>query len=224
MQSPVTDDTTPPSLHELGRRYLAAQLSGNRREALRLLVEEGIQKGFTASQLRVDVIRWAQREIGALWEANKVSIAQEHIATAISQFALSHLYQLENAQPASGQKIVVACVEGEQHELPARLVADQLDVAGFEVRFVGADAPVDALLDLLKKERPQLVALSVSMSFNVPQLRETVGRIRAECPGLKILAGGRALTWAPQTAKELGLVEIDIDADVVAVVKDTLAS
>lgn len=156
-------------LATLRARYLAAQLAGDRREALRLLIEEGLKCGASVEDVQLRVIQEAQREIGVLWQENRISIAEEHMATAISSLALAHVFQHASSRPANGRKVVVACVDGELHDFPARLVADALDLEGFDVRFLGASVPVEALLAVLAKEQPDLLALSVTMSFNVPR-------------------------------------------------------
>lgn len=192
-------------LAELKARYLDAQLAGNRREALRLVIDEGIQKGATVLDVQLQVIQEAQRELGRLWQENTISIAQEHLATAISNMALSHLYDCAPQAPSNGKKVVVACVEGELHDFPARLVADALDLAGFEVRYLGANVPTDSLLPLLQRERPDLLALSVTMTFNVPALRTATARVRAATQGkLPIAIGGGACQWVQGIAHELG--------------------
>src|SRR5690349_3730573 len=78
---------------ELVKRYVEAQLAGDRDAAIRLLMEEGLEKGVSVAELQLDVIQRAQREIGRLWQENKISVAQEHLATAISQLVLAHLYR-----------------------------------------------------------------------------------------------------------------------------------
>src|SRR5688500_827429 len=83
----------PLELAALRERYVAAQLAGSRREVLRLVVEEGLERGATVGQLQAHVIRAAQAEIGRLWQHNRISIAQEHLATALSQLAMAHLFQ-----------------------------------------------------------------------------------------------------------------------------------
>lgn len=190
---------------DLKTRYLAAQLAGNRREAMRLVIDEGIEKGATVLDVQLNVIQEAQREIGRLWQENVISIAQEHMATAISHMALSHLYDSAPRAPSNGKKVVVACVDGELHDFPARLVADALDLAGFDVRYLGASVPTDSLISLLAQERPDLLALSATMTFNVPSLRTTTQRVRAATQGkLPIAIGGGACQWVKGIADELG--------------------
>lgn len=70
-------------LAELNRRFVAAQLRGDRREALRVVIDEGLAGGATVPELHLRVVQPAQYEIGRLWQENKISVAEEHLATAI---------------------------------------------------------------------------------------------------------------------------------------------
>ena len=187
----------------LTRSYLLAQLNGDRREALRLIVEDGIGRGLSCADVH-EIIRHAQSEIGRLWQEDRISIAQEHMATAISQLVLSHVYQYASPPSPNGKKVMVACVEGELHEFPARLAADALDLAGFDVRYVGASVPSAGLLRLIDSEKPELLVLSATMTFNVPQLRAAVACVRERWPSLPLAVGGGACLFSPGLGAELG--------------------
>lgn len=191
-----------PDLFALQRRFLAAQLAGDRRAASALIVE-GLEGGASALDLHEVVLRGAQREIGRLWQENVVTVAQEHMATAIANLVLSQLFERVSPAPSNGKKVVVACVDGETHELPARLVGDALELAGFDVRYLGANVPTRSLVSLVESERPALVALSVTLGFHLPALREAVAAIR-DLPGppTRLAVGGAAAP--PELAKKLG--------------------
>jgi MerR family transcriptional regulator, light-induced transcriptional regulator len=206
-------------LHELCGRYLRAQLAGDRREAVRLVVEDGLGRGAGVLELQAHVIQAAQNEIGRLWQQNRVTIAQEHMASAISQLSLAALFERATPGKPLGKRLVLACVEGELHDLPARIVADFLELEGFEVRYLGADVPTDDLIRLLEAEPPDLIGLSVTMSFNVPALRTAVSRVRAT-PAVgdrPIFVGGHALRWSGNLATELGVASAgDTPGEVIA--------
>lgn len=191
---------TATDLKDLRARYLAAQLAGNRREALRLVIDEGVTRGASVLEVQLGVIQEAQREIGRLWQENVISIAQEHMATAISNIALAHLYDHATRAESNGKKVVVACVDGELHDFPARLIADALDLAGFEVRFLGASVPTSSLISMIGAEKPDLLALSTTMSFNVPALKTALARVRESFPALPIVAGGGACAGLESSA------------------------
>lgn len=195
--------TPQADLTALRASYLAAQLAGDRREALRLVLEE-VDRSGDVSAVQTGVVQEAQREIGRLWQENRISVAQEHMATAIAHIVLAHLYDHARRGPDLGKRIVVACVEGELHDFPARLVADALDLAGFEVRFLGANVPVESLVDAVLRERPDLVALSTTMTFNVPALRVAVARVREATGGrVPIAVGGGACAWGSRVLEEI---------------------
>jgi methanogenic corrinoid protein MtbC1 len=201
-----------PALQQLFGRYLDAQLAGDRRTALRIVIDEGLGAGHAVHELHADVVQAAQAEIGRLWQQNRISIAQEHMATAISHVVASRLFEEATPQPRLEKRIMVACVEGEYHEFPARLVADFLDLGGFDVLYLGANVPTDHLLAMLRDTTPHVLALSVTMSFNVAALRAALARIRAAFPSLPVLVGGHALGWEPGIAQECGVETCPPDA------------
>jgi methanogenic corrinoid protein MtbC1 len=194
------------------QQFLEAQLAGDRRRAQAIVVEARTEGGASASDLRRYVIRAAQREIGRLWQLNEISIAQEHMATAISQLALAELFRYEPLAESNGRKVIVACIDGELHEFPARLVADELEVAGFVVRFLGASVPTDALLSFIAREDPDLLVLSATMAFHADRLREAVNAIRTISPGLPVAIGGQVCEWVTSLGRELQVEIAGCDA------------
>lgn len=199
-------------MHALAQRFLSAQLAGARREAL-AVIEEAFAGGMSVPEVHARIIRDAQHAVGDMWAANKISIAQEHVATAVASLALSWIYPRLPREPDKGKRIVVACVQGELHELGARIASDSLEMAGFEVRYLGANVPTDSLIALVAAERPDLVALAVTMPFHEEALREAVERLRAEFPSLRVIAGGYALEGTPEIADAIGVRHVGADAE-----------
>lgn len=191
---PTTVDSPLTTLRD---RYLAAQLAGDRREAVRLVIEEGVEQGVAVANLHLDVIQPAQVEIGRLWQENAITVADEHLATAISQLAVSQLYRHLPHVPPNGKRVLVACAEGELHEMGARIAADFLEMAGFDVRFLGANVEAESLGAMVRSARPDVVVLSAATSLCFPGLRRTITAARAAGrPGLPILVGGAACSVA----------------------------
>lgn len=196
--------TTGHLLDKLAGDFVQAQLAGDRRAAV-MLVVNGVSNGLSVADIQQHVIRAAQEEIGRLWQTNAISIAQEHIATGISQIALARLFDYAPHSPSNGKLIYVACVQGEQHDMPARLVADYFDHGGFTVRYFGPDVPTHDLVEAVRKKPPDLLALSVTMSFNVGALRAAVRQIRTHAAKLPIAVGGHAVRWSEGIIAELGV-------------------
>jgi methanogenic corrinoid protein MtbC1 len=192
--------------------YVNLQLRGDRREALHF-VDSLVQQGHSVADIQQHVIAAAQREIGRMWEESRIGIAQEHMATAISQLALAQLYRYAQPQTPRGRKVVIACVEGELHDFPARLVADALDLAGYDTRFLGADVPTGSLLQVIEEEKPDLLALSITMPFHAAGLRRQMTRVREQLGArLPIAVGGLA---SGQITAVTGELEPEIIANTV---------
>jgi MerR family transcriptional regulator, light-induced transcriptional regulator len=190
-----------PAAHPLMPRYLAAQLAGNQREALRLVMEEGLGAGMSAREVHLSVVAEAQRELGRLWEQNRITVADEHQATAISQLVLSHLYTSMERDEHVGKTIVVACVEGELHDMAARIAADMLESAGFDVVFLGANVPTWSLVHKLRAVNADALALAVTMSFHLDAVRKAIAKVRESLgDALPIFVGGEAVADAPELA------------------------
>jgi len=181
----------------LTARYVAAQLAGDRREALRV-VDDGLGAGISATALQLRVVQPAQYEIGRLWQENRITVAQEHLATAISQLVLAHLYRHLPRDPKNGKRVLLACVEGELHDMGARVAADHLEMSGYEVHYLGANVPTDDLVAMVREHPPDLLALSASMPSHLPAIEEAVTRVcRATGNGVPIALGGRAFAGGP---------------------------
>lgn len=206
----------------LASTFLAAQLAGDRERAWRVVADAHASGGAQVVELQSRVIRAAQAEIGRLWQANRVTVAQEHLATGISQLVMARLFELAPRAPRNGKTVALACVDGEQHDFPSRLVADYLEHAGYTVRYYGASLPTDDLVNMLAAEKPDLVAISVTMTFHIGALREAVRRIRERLPDLPIVIGGRALEWSPSLAADLGVATAPAEHDALVAGVDAL--
>jgi MerR family transcriptional regulator, light-induced transcriptional regulator len=178
--------------------YLPALLAGERQAVLDMVVEEGLGRGLLAPDIYLRVVQPALYRIGNLWAARRIGVADEHVATELSRLVLAHLYAFLPCKPGIGKTTVVACVEGEEHELGARMVADFLEMGGFEVLFVGTGVPIDELVALVRGRRPQMLALSATCAAQLPALAATVAAVRAAIGDRVVLAaGGQALDGTP---------------------------
>jgi hypothetical protein len=75
-----TDSVLPLS----AQVFLQAILTGQRYAAVQI-AKEALRSGLSLEQLYIDVFQSALYEVGAGWESNRLTVAQEHVATAITQ-------------------------------------------------------------------------------------------------------------------------------------------
>ena len=193
-------------LSVLRDRYVAALVAGARREALDVVVEEALWQDVPVPSLYLEVIQAAQYEIGRLWQEKRITVAQERLATEISRLALAQLQLHLPSLPGNGKRVVVACVEGELHDMGARMVADFLEMEGFEVRFLGANVPAESLAEFVRTRPPDLLALSATTSFHSAALRRAVAAVRRGAGRrIPLAAGGQVFLRKPRLGRRLGV-------------------
>jgi methanogenic corrinoid protein MtbC1/DNA-binding transcriptional regulator YhcF (GntR family) len=207
----ATSPSTRPTearLELLLERYAALQLAGERMAARSLILQDGLGSGLDVAALYRSVLQTAQYRLGELWQTNQISVAREHLATAVTSSVLVDLAASAPREPVTSMRVVVACVQGELHDVGARMVADLLELDGFSVRFLGADVPTDSLLDIIPEESPRLVILSATMAERLDELRAAVARLRqAYGASVRIFVGGQIMDWVPGPARAL---EVDL--------------
>jgi len=192
-------------LKNLAERYLDALLNGRRDTASRLILG-AVEDGTSVKDLYLQVFQNAQHEIGRLWQANRISVAQEHYCTAATQLIMSQLYPHIFSAERNGKTLVATCVSGDLHEIGVRMVSDFFEMEGWDTFYLGANTPVRDLLQILKERDADLVLLSATMTFHLRHVREMIRAIRAdeETRAVKIMVGGYPFNIAPNLWKEIG--------------------
>jgi methanogenic corrinoid protein MtbC1 len=128
--------------------------------------------------------------VGERWASGDLSVADEHLATSIVETAMARVGRSATRMPKrSRQRVVMAGVDLEGHVVGLRMLADLAEGAGFDVRYLGASVPVDALGDLVSRLRPDVVCLSVSITTPTSSLLEAVGELTKR-PNLRLMIGG----------------------------------
>ena len=100
--------------------------------------------------------------------------------------------------------MVLTTVEGDAHFIGTRMAADLFMAAGWEVDFLGADTPVEDLLEFARQRRPDLVVLAASLPEHLTALRDSVQALRRLEPPVKVMVGGAAVSAGPQDAMAFG--------------------
>jgi MerR family transcriptional regulator, light-induced transcriptional regulator len=201
-------------------------LKGDARTCLKL-AEEQVEASGDIARLYLDAIQPAMYRIGKLWESGAISPVQEHMATAVVTRIMATLYERMNWPLSGVGRAVIACAPNEFHEVGARMVADLLEMDGWDVTFMGANTPEEDLIAFLVSEPPDLLGISVSMVFNLAKIQELVAHIRErpELKTLRILVGGPGIGGMASVGQSIGADGWAKDArEAVAVARQWLES
>jgi diguanylate cyclase (GGDEF)-like protein len=199
---PNPDEVTPGEGWRLSSDTVADRLARAYSGAIRVgdpsaaasVVDEGLTAGLSAVAVQSRVIAPAMRGIGELWERGGVTVADEHLATAVCHRVLTRLHPgLPCRTRRDGDTVVVAAVQSEHHVLGLRMVADVFEGDGFDVSFLGADVPEDALVAWVREHRPIAVALGVTMPLGAVTLARQMLDLRELDPELQVIVGGQGV-------------------------------
>lgn len=162
-----------------------------------------LDDGVTPEDVLLEVIAPVQRKVGLEWAANRLTVAQEHAATAINDRVIAALAHHPASKPlVTAGRVTVACVDGEWHALPARLLAEVLRLRGWQVDFLGAQVPTPHLIAHLHHHGPDAVALSCSIPVRLPTAHAAI--TASQAAGATVLAGGAAFGPDGRYAYQLG--------------------
>jgi methanogenic corrinoid protein MtbC1 len=93
------------------------------------------------------------------------------------------------------KRVVISCAANEFHQIGGKMVADLFELHGWDGHFLGANTPVDQVLQYIQDTRPHLVGLSLSVYYNLASLKAGIEAIRGNFSQLDIFVGGQAFRW-----------------------------
>jgi methanogenic corrinoid protein MtbC1 len=179
--------------------YLKALIDGDHRACWRVY-SSFVDADVDLRVLYRDVVHRSLHEVGDLWQCGAVSVATEHMATAITESVLTLSYPRLLRRARCGRVAVVTSMANEYHQIGARMVADMFELHGWRAYFLGANTPMPDLMDMIGARRPQVLALSLTVQHGMDVLLGAVRSVRGAFPSLPILVGGQAFAGAGREA------------------------
>jgi 5-methyltetrahydrofolate--homocysteine methyltransferase len=135
-------------------------------------------------------------KVGDGFEKNKIFLPQLLMSADSAKAAFdeikAHMIVNGNSQ-VKDEKIIIATVEGDIHDIGKNIVKVLLANYGFDVVDLGKDVKCETVLDETIKNDAKLVGLSALMTTTVPNMEKTIKLIH-ENTDAKVFVGGAVLT------------------------------
>ena len=179
---------------KLYQDYLSSLLSGEK-FTCRQIVQNLIGDKVELKDLYINLFQRSLYEVGELWENNRITVATEHLATTITSNLMTLAYPLIFNTEKIGKKAIITAITNEYHQIGARMVADLMELEGWDTFFLGSNTPIKDLEEMIREKEPDYLALSVAIYFNMSKLEEILKRINQKFPDLQIVIGGQAFRW-----------------------------
>lgn len=195
---------------EQAMHFLLANLEGRGEDALDR-IRSLLAGGASVEDVQDHVLVPSQREAGRMWLMAEIPVADEHYGSSVVERALWLLQERVPRPPADAPRVMTMGVGGNLHDLGLRVVAQRLQVAGFQVHHLGANMPANDLDWALRSRDVQAIAMSASMLLHLPGLRDAIVAVRSAIERLHgdpaavpILVGGHPFDVVDDLHEVLG--------------------
>jgi methanogenic corrinoid protein MtbC1 len=194
----------PAAWHDC-EAFESALLAGERHAAA-AFIERHMAAGHGLVEVELHLIQPSLYRIGLKWQRNQVSVAQEHLATAIAQSLMVEGLMRSSPAAPNGRKLLLACIEGNHHAVGLQMVADAFQLAGWNVNLLGANLPSSALVRHAVEWKPHLLGLSIAFPQQLRVVKDVLARM-TRAVGAKrppLIIGGLAINNFDQLADHIG--------------------
>jgi methanogenic corrinoid protein MtbC1 len=181
----------PAIREQVFKRYTEDLIAGKRTRCA-AVIDELLSAGVAIKTIYQDLIQRSLYEVGDRWERNLITVANEHLATAVTEGLMNRIYAHIALPPANGRKVVIASVENELHQVGGKMVADTFEMNGWDSDYLGANVPTRDLAHYIDDTRPDMLGLSLSVYMHMAVLKTMLDRLTRRFPKLPIIIGGQA--------------------------------
>ncbi len=213
-KEPSLDISVLPEWKDKKEKFVSFLLDADFESCIKM-AEEIVKSPEDLRDFYLQIIRPALYHIGILWEKGEITVAEEHLATAIVGRITSNIYTKFRFGEQKKGKIILTAAPNEFHEVGGRIVADLLEIKGWDVLYLGANTPEKELLKLIRKVEPQILGISVAMPFNIDKAWKIISLLKSDkiTGDMKIMVGGMGFNAFPDLWRTVGADGWAPDAD-----------
>ncbi|GGD10289.1 HD domain-containing phosphohydrolase [Pontibacillus salipaludis] len=168
--------------------YLSSLLNADKQ-----LAEHKLNKiidNMRIENIFTEVFAESMREIGEMYEAGEISVAEEHVATYMTKELMKTFSKEDKDLGKRHGKVLLTTIGDEEHSLPLELFSETLKLNEWETYNFHPSIPLNELIYFVKTNKISVIGFSVIMKENIPLLESSIQFIRKALPSVKILVGG----------------------------------
>ncbi len=148
-------------------------------------------------------------EIGEMWSAEKLSLAQGYVAAKITEDVLLNAVETKEWQAITAEKhtpVVLANIEDDFHSLGRKMVSTFLQASGWEVNDMGNDVTAQEIVDKAIELHSPVIGVSAMMytsALNIKKVRQEIDKRKLQHK-IKLAVGGAIFKVRPELVHEVG--------------------
>jgi len=165
--------------------------------------DSAVAEGLEVSTILNDGLIAGMNVIGALFKNNEVYVPEVLLAARAMHAGLAVIKPLIVSAGVKEKGVVaIGTVKGDMHDIGKNLVIMMLEGTGYRVIDLGIDTPAEKFLQCVEEQRLQVIGLSALLTTTMPQMQETVEKLKKYGERISIVVGGAPIT--EKFAKDIG--------------------
>ena len=137
-----------------------------------------------------NILRPAMYQIGELWDAKKLDVGDEHIASNTAMHLIENIGTKPKAK-SKGKTILICTPDGEYHAIPCFMIETYLSLNGYSVINLSPSAPSSSIITKIKETNPDLILISITLKEHLRSCERLVKNLKKF--KIPIIVGGQAL-------------------------------
>ena len=201
------DENCEQYIARYGNQTSVQTVSKNTEITLRMAIEKGLKEeahhaayALLGTKEPLEIINEqmipALDEVGKGFEKGTVFLPQLLMSADAAKIAFAVLKDEMEKKGGTSQKkekVILATVKGDIHDIGKNIVKVLLENYGFDVIDLGKDVAPELIVETAVKEQVQLVGLSALMTTTVVSMEDTIKLLREKKPDCKVMVGGAVL-------------------------------
>jgi corrinoid protein of di/trimethylamine methyltransferase len=166
---------------------------------------EVVSSGIPAYKAVIEGMAKGMEIVGQKYEDGEYFLAELIMAGETMKEGMTVLEPyLKAGDIKSAGKVVIGTARGDLHDIGKNVVVTLLKAANFEVIDLGVDISADQFVEAVKKNNPDIVAMSALLTTTMIEMESVVKGLKKAGikKKVKIIIGGAPIT--PEYAKKIG--------------------
>ena len=136
------------------------------------------------------ILRPAMYQIGELWDAKKLDVGDEHIASNTAMHLIENIGTKPKAR-SKGKTILICTPDGEYHAIPCFMMETYFSLNGYDVINLAPSAPSNSIMNHISEKKPDLILISVTLKDHIKSCDRLIKSLKKF--KVPIVIGGQAL-------------------------------
>jgi predicted PurR-regulated permease PerM/methylmalonyl-CoA mutase cobalamin-binding subunit len=197
------DESASEDYHEYYRRLLELDQAGAGSLATRYCDEHGLEPVFNDVIVPALILMGEERAEDHISQEN-----QQFIVDTTREIVIELGNRVSKPRATARLRILGVCPNGEAHSLGLLILLELLRQDGAAATFTGENKSPDEVRAFVRRFAPDLVCVSCTVAECLPSAVELIRSLKADSPGLTIIAGGKAAVSAPSELLAAGCSQI----------------